>query len=46
VNTAAAAASLALNLVFIATFGIGGLGAVLVALTTILLVAIAVRLRS
>ena len=43
---AAAVVTLALNLVFIAIFGIGGLGAVLIALTTVLLVTIAVRLRS
>jgi hypothetical protein len=37
VPIAAGLVSLALNLVFIATSGIGGLGAVLIALTTILL---------
>ena len=42
---AAAVVNLALNLVFIATSGIGGLGAALIALTTALLVTIAVRLR-
>ena len=43
---AAALVNLALNLVFIAIFGIGGLGAVLIALTTILLATVAGRLRS
>jgi hypothetical protein len=38
--------SLALNLVFIVSSGIGGLGAVLIALTTILLAATAGALRS
>lgn len=38
-------ASLALNLVFIVTSGIGGLGAVLIALTTILLALLAGSLR-
>lgn len=38
--------NLALNLVFIVTSGIGGLGAVLIALTTILLATIAGALRS
>jgi len=37
--------NLALNLAFIAMFGIGGLGAVLIALTTILLATIAGSLR-
>ena len=37
--------SLALNLVFIVTSGIGGLGAVLIALTTILLALLAGSLR-
>jgi len=39
------AVSLALNLVFIATSGIGGLGAVLVVVTTLLHVALALLLR-
>lgn len=39
------AVSLVLNLVFIATSGIGGLGAVLVAVTTLLHVALAALLR-
>ena len=43
---AAAVVNLALNLVFIAIFGIGGLGAALIALTTILLITTAVRVRS
>ena len=38
-------ASLALNLVFVVTSGIGGLGAVLIALTTILLALLAGSLR-
>ena len=42
----AAVVNLGLNLVFIVIFGIGGLGAVLIALTTILLATIAGRLRS
>lgn len=41
----AGAVSLALNVVFIATWGIGPLGAVLVGLTTLLLVATALSLR-
>ncbi len=41
----AGAVSLALNVVFIATSGIGPLGAVLVGLTTVLLVATALSLR-
>jgi hypothetical protein len=42
----AALISLGLNLVFIVTSGIGGLGAVLIALTTILLALLAGSLRS
>ncbi|WP_395639042.1 hypothetical protein [Pseudolysinimonas sp.] len=42
----AAGANLVLNLVFIVTSGIGGLGAVLIALTTVLLATIAGSLRS
>jgi hypothetical protein len=41
----AGAVSLVLNLVFIVTSGIGGLGAVLIALTTILLALLAGSLR-
>lgn len=41
----AALANLVLNLVFIVSFGIGGLGAVLIALTTILLALLAGSLR-
>lgn len=43
---AAAVLNLALNTVFIALFGIGTLGAVLIALTTLLLAAIAVGVRA
>ena len=46
VPVAAAVVNLGLNLTFIVMFGIGGLGAVLIALTTILLAVIAGRLRS
>lgn len=46
VPVAAAVVNLTLNLVFIVIFGIGGLGAVLIASTTILLATIAGRLRS
>jgi hypothetical protein len=46
VPIAAGVANLVLNLVFIVTSGIGSLGAVLVALTTILLALIAGSLRS
>jgi hypothetical protein len=45
VPAVAGAASLALNLVFIVTSGIGGLGAVLIALTTILLALLTGSLR-
>ena len=41
----AAAVNLVLNTVFIAVFGIGPLGAVLIALTTVLLAAIAIVIR-
>ena len=41
----AAVASLGLNLVFIATQGIGSLGVILIATTTVLLVAIALVMR-
>lgn len=46
VAIAAAVVNLTLNLVFIVSSGIGGLGAVLIALTTILLAMIAGSLRS
>ena len=45
VPIAAALVSLVLNLVFIVTAGIGGLGAVLIALTTVLLATIAGSVR-
>jgi hypothetical protein len=45
VPVAAALISLGLNLVFIVTSGIGGLGAVLIALTTVLLALLAGSLR-